>query len=312
MSAPRSILITGGCGFVGTNLVRYLQANSSSSLRVLDDLRSASKSEVAGAEVMIGNAGDTELLADALAGVDAVVHLASETGVAPSLEDPLRDFEGNATLAVRTLDMCRRHGVTRFVYASSGAALGSVTPPLHEEILPRPSSPYGAGKLAGEAYCLAYAESFDMHTVALRFSNVYGPHSAHKRNAIPNFIKACLTGNAITVYGDGSQTRDFIYVDDLCAAISLAVEADDSAGEIFQLGTGVETSVRRLLELIPEIAGTTPPINFEPRRAGEVYKSVVDTSKARERLGFEARTSLRDGLTSTTEWFRAAWPPTRS
>jgi UDP-glucose 4-epimerase len=244
--------------------------------------------------------------------VDTVVHLASETGVAPSLVDPLRDFKGNAALAVKALEACRRSGIQRFVYASSGAALGQVDPPLHEGLLPRPSSPYGAGKLAGEAYCLAYAASFNMHTVALRFSNVYGPNSAHKQNAIPNFIKACLTGESITVFGDGSQTRDFIYVDDLCNAIALALQSDSVAGEVFQLGTGVETSISALIQAVAEVTGTTPPVRYEPWRAGEVRKSVVDTSKARRLLGFRAGTSLGDGLAATTDWFRTRWLPDAS
>lgn len=309
MDQPSNILITGGCGFVGSNLVRSLRSRKSWSIRVLDDLRATGREHEVDAEVLVGDAADPKMLHDALDGVDTVVHLASETGVAPSLVDPMRDFEGNAGLAIRALEACRRVGVRRFVYASSGAALGQVDPPLHEGLLPRPSSPYGAGKLAGEAYCLAYAASFGMQTVALRFSNVYGPNSAHKKNAIPNFIKACLTDGSISVFGDGSQTRDFIYVDDLCNAIVLALQSDSVAGEVFQLGTGVETSISALIQAVAQVTETTPPVRFEQWRAGEVRKSVVDTSKAQRHLGFNAGTSLLDGLAATTEWFRTKWLP---
>ncbi len=178
---------------------------------------------------------------------------------------------------------------------------------MKEDIVPRPLSPYGAGKLAGEGYCQAYAGSFGMHTVALRFSNVYGPFSAHKNNAIPNFIKRCLRGEPIEIYGDGSQTRDFIHVNDLCSGIVLAIGAQNVAGEVFQLATGVETSVVELAQLAREAVGGGGEVHFEPGRAGEVYKSRVDISKARRLLGFEPRVSLAEGLALTAEWYRDNW-----
>jgi UDP-glucose 4-epimerase len=235
-----------------------------------------------------------------------VVHLASQTGVLPSVEDPARDFEGNTLTTFRVLDACRRRGIARVVFASSGASVGDVTPPIHENVVPRPLSPYGAGKLAGEAYVQGFAGSFGMNTAALRFSNVYGPYSLHKDNAIPNFIRRCLRGERLEIYGDGHQTRDFIHVHDLCAGIIGAVTADDIGGEIFQLGTSVETSVVELASLIQEVTGAETAIDFEERRAGEVYKSRVDISKAERLLGFQPLIELREGLTQTAEWYRKA------
>ena len=142
-----------------------------------------------------------------------------------------------------------------------------------------------------------------MQTAALRFSNVYGPYSLHKDNAIPNFIRRCLRGERLEIYGDGSQTRDFIHVHDLCAGIVGAVTADGIGGEVFQLGTSVETSVVRLAQLIQEVTGAEAEIDFEERRAGEVYKSRVDISKAQRLLGFNPVIELRDGLAQTAEWF---------
>jgi UDP-glucose 4-epimerase len=275
---------------------------------VVDDLRTGRESYVSPelADVMIGDVADPAVLEPALEGVDAVVHLASQTGVLPSVEDPARDFEGNTLPTFRVLEACRRRGIERVVFASSGASVGDVTPPIHENIVPRPLSPYGAGKLAGEAYVQGYAGSFGMTTVALRFSNVYGPYSLHKDNAIPNFIRRCLRGERLEIYGDGSQTRDFIHVHDLCDGIIGAVTADGIGGEIFQLGTSVETSVVELARLIQEVTDADAEIDFEERRAGEVYKSCVDITKAQRLLGFEPAIELRDGLAQTAEWYRKA------
>jgi UDP-glucose 4-epimerase len=300
-----AVLITGGCGFIGSNLTRYLEEKGCR-VRVVDDLRTGdlANAPTSSTDVVVGDAADPEVLEAALEGIDAVVHLASQTGVQPSVEDPRTDFEGNAATTFRVLDTCRRVGVSRFVFASSGAAVGDVVPPIHEEVVPRPVSPYGAGKLAGEAYCRAFAASFGMHTVALRFSNVYGPHSAHKRNAIPNFIKRAIAGEPIVIYGDGTQTRDFIYVADLCSAIDAALVTDGIPGELFQVATGVETSVSELASLVLKTLGSDEPITFEPRRQGEVHRSSVDISKIRRLLGFSPSVTLDDGLVHTADWYR--------
>src|SRR5262245_32611182 len=148
----RTVLVTGGCGFIGANLVRSLVAHNGWRVRVVDDLRTGRTEHLADveADVRVGDAGDPDVLGPALDGVDAVVHLASQTGVLPSVENPVADFEGNTMTTFRVLDGCRRAGVRRVVFASSGAAVGEVTPPIHEEVVPRPVSPYGASKLAGE------------------------------------------------------------------------------------------------------------------------------------------------------------------
>src|SRR5215208_588161 len=306
MSTVERVLVTGGCGFIGANLVRRIRDARGWSVRVVDDLRTGRESYVPGelAEVTIGDVADPAVLEPALKGVDAVVHLASQTGVLPSVEDPARDFEGSITATFRVLDACRRRDIARFVFASSGASVGDVTPPIHENVVPRPVSPYGAGKLAGEAYMQGFAGSFGMQAAALRFSNVYGPYSLHKDNAIPNFIRRCLRGERLEIYGDGSQTRDFIHVQDLCDGIIGAVAADDIGGEVFQLGTSVETSVVELARLIQEVTGAEVDIDYEERRAGEVYKSRVDISKAQRLLDFQPAIELREGLALTAEWYR--------
>jgi UDP-glucose 4-epimerase len=308
MSTVERVLVTGGCGFIGANLVRRIRSGSDWQVRVIDDLRTGRESYVPSdlAEVVVGDVADPAVLEPALEGVDAVVHLASQTGVLPSVEDPARDFEGSITATFRVLDACRRRGIARVVFASSGASVGDVTPPIHENVVPRPLSPYGAGKLAGEAYVQGFAGSFGMQSAALRFSNVYGPYSLHKDNAIPNFIRRCLRGERLEIYGDGSQTRDFIHVHDLCDGIVAAVTADGIGGEIFQLGTSVETSIAQLARLIQEVTGAEVDIDYEERRAGEVYKSRVDISKAQRLLDFQPAIELREGLALTAEWYRKA------
>lgn len=312
MADFQHVLVTGGCGFVGANLLRFLSERTSWRLRVVDDLRKGPREHVPEglAEVIVGDVADPAVLAGALEGVDAVIHLASETGVVPSVEDPVRDFEGNLLPTFRLLEACRTRGIGRLVFASTGAAVGEVPPPIHEEVVPKPLSPYGAGKLAGEAYCHAFAASFGMGTASLRFSNVYGPFSLHKRgNAVPQFIKRCLTGRDIVVYGDGSQTRDFVYVEDLCDCIHRAAVRDGIAGEIFQVATGIETPIIDLARLVQKVTGAENEIVFEPRRPGEVYKSRADISKARRVLGFEPRVPLEEGIRRTAEWYREHWRP---
>jgi UDP-glucose 4-epimerase len=305
MTKVECVLITGGCGFVGANLVKLLRERTDWSLRVVDDMRTGKREMVEATDVHEGDVGDPAVLDEMLEGVDAVIHLASETGVAPSVENPVRDFEGNAMTTFRVLEGCRQKGVRRFVFASSGAAVGDVVPPIHENIVPRPLSPYGAGKLVGEAYCQAYAGSFGLDTVALRFSNVYGPLSAHKmKNAVPSFISLALRGEDLHVYGDGSQTRDFIYVEDLCEGILRAVTTDGVGGEVFQLGTSVETSILQIAEIVRTAVGADVAIHFEPRRAGEVYKSRVDISKATRLLNFNPTIDVQQGLVRTVEWYR--------
>ena len=306
MSDVQKVLITGGCGFIGANLARLLRDRTDWSVRIVDDMRTGKPEMVEGlADVHQGDVADPAVLKEVLKDIDAVVHLASETGVAPSLENPVRDFEGNAMTTFRVLEGCRQMEVERFVFASSGAAVGDVTPPIHENIVPRPLSPYGAGKLVGEAYCQAYAGSFGLNTVALRFSNVYGPLSAHKsKNAVPAFISLALKQEDLHIYGDGTQTRDFIYVEDLCDGILRSVTADDVAGEVFQLGTSVETSILEIAEIIRAAVKADVEIHFEPRRAGEVYKSRVDISKATRLLGFNPTIDVKDGLARTADWYR--------
>src|SRR5688572_10049219 len=312
MSEIQHVLVTGGCGFIGANLVRFLRERTPWSVRVIDNLQTGDPGHVPEklAEVLVGNVADGAALEPALEGIDAVIHLASTTGVVPSVEDPVWDFEGNPLPTFRLLDACRRRGINRVVFASSGATLGEAPPPLNEDVLPRPLSPYGAGKLVGEAYCQAFAGSYGMQTAALRFSNVYGPFSLRKKgNAVPNFIRRCLSNEPMVIYGDGTQTRDFIYVDDLCDCIHRATTTDGLAGDVFQVAMGVETAIADLAELVQKVTGAESEIQFEPKRAGEIHRSWADISKARRVLGFNPQVDLEQGIRQTVDWYKQNWSP---
>jgi len=207
-----------------------------------------SESGQTGIELVVGDVRDAELTIKVCRGIDAVVHLAASTGVIPSVEDPRSDCTANIIGTFNYLETARLNKIKRFVFASSGAPLGEQQPPIHEEMVPRPISPYGASKLCGEAYCSAYHRSFGLDTVALRFGNVYGPRSTHKGSVVAKFIRHIFAGKPLPIYGDGNQTRDFIYVDDIVDAILLALEKPKVGGEVFQIATHQEYTVAEVAE----------------------------------------------------------------
>ena len=305
---PRDILITGGCGFVGANLVRVLRERGLvRSIRVVDDESQSGRDAIApyGVEFMPGDIRDADLMLRALRNIDAVVHLAAATDVVDSVEDPARNFDVNVAGTFRLLMLMREAGVPRLVNASTGGAiLGEAPSPVHEEMVPRPTSPYGAAKASVEAWCSAFAGSYGLDSVSLRFSNVYGPMSFHKGSVVAAFMRRILDGAPLIVYGDGSQTRDYIFVDDLCEGIVAAMRAGRSGA--FQLGSGTGTSINHLIEEIVGVVGMEhrPEVRHEPFRAGEVHHNWTDVRKAREELGWTPRTSLPEGLARTWTWFR--------
>jgi UDP-glucose 4-epimerase len=320
-------LITGGCGFIGVNLARtLLRREEGCRVRVLDNLTVGTKEalgqigeikEVAEKDLSTGPASRMELVvADvrdrkiaerACRGVDALIHLAANTGVIPSIEDPGTDCVTNVIGTFHYLEAARLNSVKRFIFASSGAPLGEQKPPIHEEMVPRPISPYGASKLCGEAYCSAYYGSYGLETVVLRFGNVYGPHSTHKGSVVAKFIKHVLVSEPLPIYGDGNQTRDFVYVEDLVEAVLLAVEKPGIGGQVFQIATHQEHTVGEVAEGVNAFAlkflGRSSPVVYEGERTGEVRRNFSDIAKARRMLGFEPKYDLKTGLEKTFLWF---------
>jgi UDP-glucose 4-epimerase len=298
-----NILVTGGAGFIGANLTRLLLAEGHA-VRVLDNFGTGRRAYLDGLnlEIVAGDIVDAERVARAVEGIDGVVHLAAQTGVPGSLADPRRDCQTNVIGTLNVLEACRRASVRRFVFASSNAVLGRQPPPATEDKAPLPISPYGASKLAGEGYCLAYHGSWGLGTVALRFANVYGPYSAHKSSVVSQFFKDILAERDLTVDGDGQQTRDFVYVGDICCAIQLALESD-AGGEIFQVATGQETSILALARLVQEVIGRPVETHHGPARQGDIHRNYSAMGKVEKMLGWKPETGLRAGLQEMWGWF---------
>src|SRR5262249_36747261 len=209
-------------------------------------------------------------------GMHAVVHLAANPGVGPSVADPRADCVTNVIGTLNYLEACRHAGVRRFVFASSGAPVGECEPPIHEELPAHPVSPYGASKLAGEAYCSAYRRTFGLETVVLRFGNCYGPLSSHKGSVVAKFIRAAIAGEPWEIYGDGRQTRDFIFVDDVADAIIRGATADGVGGEVFQIATSAETTVLELAGQLGRVLArngiAAPELRHGEVRVGDVKR----------------------------------------
>jgi UDP-glucose 4-epimerase len=301
----KTYLITGGCGFIGVNVVTRLVSRGAR-VRVLDNLSLGRREDIEplGVELLVGDIRDELTAEKACKGVDTVVHLAAHTRVVESVTNPELNFEINAKGTLNMLLAARDAGVKKFIFASTGGAiLGEQEPPVHEQMVARPISPYGAGKLAGEAYCSAFSGAYGLNTIALRFSNVYGPYSYHKGSVVAQFFKNLIQQEPLVVYGDGEQTRDFLYVDDLVDALLLADKAEIAA-EVFQVASGRETSLRELIDAmkksIPEFKAE---IRYEPARAGEISRNYADIAKARQMLGYDPKTLLEDGLRNTWDWF---------
>ena len=306
---PRA-LVTGGAGFIGSALVRALEARGYG-VRVYDDLSVGDPANLEGtdAELVRGDVRDLDALVAAARGCDAAFHLAAGAGVIQSIEEPLVNFDQNARGTLVALEAARQADVGRFVFSSSNAPLGEGAYPAREDKPIAPLSPYGASKAVGEAYCSAFHGAYGMHAVAVRFSNAYGPRSAHKGNVIPLFIRRLRAGEELVVYGDGEQTRDFVFCEDLADGLVRAAEADGAGGEIFQLASGVETSLARLIELIGETAGETPRVRREPPRQGEIQRNYSLIDKAKTVLGYSPRVELEEGLRRTWDWFASAEHP---
>ncbi len=321
-------LITGGCGFIGTALVRSLTREGGHAIRVVDNFAVGTREDLAAAsdfvevspdrlapivsgehiELVAGDITDADLALRAAGGADVIVHFAANTGVMPSVEDPRADCMSNVVGTLNYLEAARCCGVGRFVFASSGGTvIGEAEPPIHEEMVPHPVAPYGASKLAGEGYCSAYFQTFGIETVALRFGNVYGPLSGHKNSVVARFIKRAMDGEMLEIYGDGTQTRDFIYVEDLIRAVRLSATVDGAGGEVFQIATSAETTVQELTDrLLPALAAAgieDVEVRKTAARRGEVNRNYADTSKARRKLGWKAEVGLDEGLGRTVDWF---------
>jgi UDP-N-acetylglucosamine/UDP-N-acetyl-alpha-D-glucosaminouronate 4-epimerase len=304
-------LVTGGAGFVGSHLALALVRHGAR-VRVLDNLSTGRRDNLAPVtgqvELVSADVADAAAVGRAVAGCEVVFHQAALASVPRSVEDPLATHAACATGTLVVLDQARRAGVRRVVYAASSSAYGNEPQPRKRETdLPSPLSPYAAAKLAAELYCQAFWHSFGLETVALRYFNVFGPRqdpSGPYAAVIPLFIKALLAGQQPTIYGDGLQTRDFTYVENVVQANLLAAEANRAAGQVFNVGSGVSISLLDLLRELNAVFGTNIQPIFQPPRAGDVRDSLADIARAREVLGYRPTVDLAEGLRRTVEYYR--------
>ncbi|MGW0771609.1 NAD-dependent epimerase/dehydratase family protein [Streptomyces sp. NPDC002676] len=306
-----NVVVTGGAGFIGSNLCRELASRASiGKVVALDDLSTGSAANLAGMDVELieGSILDRDLVDHVVAGADAVVHLAARPSVPRSLADPFASHEVNATGTVRVLEACRRRN-THLVVASSSSVYGSIADlPKHEDLPPRPLSPYAASKLAAEAYALAYGTAFGLPTLAFRFFNVYGPlqPAGHAYAAVvPAFIDAALRGRPLTVFGDGHQTRDFTYVGTVARVLADAVLRKVTCASPVNLAFGTRVSILELAHHLAKALELAVEIRHEAPRRGDVRDSQADDGMLRSLFtGLEA-VPLERGLAETVRWFRS-------
>jgi UDP-glucose 4-epimerase len=304
------LLVTGGAGFIGSHLVEQLIA-AGHDICVLDNFTTGKMrnlSEVLDSENLKVARADVRRIPGSLirklGRVNGLCHLAAVTDVQESIKNPILTSDVNLMGTLRVLETARKLKAERVVFASSAAVYGMIERfPVTEDARIAPISPYGASKAAAELYCRAFEENHGIEAVSLRYFNVYGPKqvSAQYSGVISVFARRILRGQPLTVFGDGSQSRDFVYVKDVVDATIRALKGTFQS-RIFNIGSGTETTIGNLAETMQGLVGRRPEVKFLPPRLGDPYRGVADITKAHRELGFNPRTSLKDGLSTTIEW----------
>jgi UDP-glucose 4-epimerase len=308
------VVVTGGAGFIGANLCRMLdQQDFVDHVVALDDLSTGSRRNLAGApsvEFREGSILDVDDLDQVMAGAHAVVHLAARPSVSRSLADPMTTHEVNGTGTMMVLEAARRHGMPHVVVASSSSVYGAnPTLPKREDMAPMPVSPYASSKLAAESYALSYERSFGLPVLAFRFFNVFGPFqpAGHAYAAVvPAFISCALSGTPLPVHGDGTQTRDFTYVDTVVSVLADAIRRRVTDPEPVNLAFGSRVSLMELIAALEEIVGHELRRDHVGPRAGDVHDSQADRTRLSTMFPEVDPTPLQDGLEATVAWFREA------
>lgn len=307
------VLITGGYGFIGLNLAISLSSNSYD-IKILDSMENSNIVTTFddNGKFIRGSILDFDLLMEETKDVDIIVHLAARPGVQNSVDYPNSTFSVNCNGTFNCLEAARKNNVKRFIFASSGAVLGDVKPPFSEELAPKPMSPYGSSKLSGEMFCESYRKCYDLDTISLRFSNVYGSFSEHKDNLIPNAIRAGLSNNPLYIYGSGEQERDFTHVNDILQGIMMGIEGKLDPG-VYQLARGESYTVNEVVNLIKRNLinkfNKDLEIIYKPPREGEPSEYLVDISKI-SNYGYSPVVSLDAGIEMTISSFkftRSCW-----
>ena len=303
-------LVTGGAGFIGSHLVEQL-LRQGESVRVVDNLTTGHRENLAdarGVEFVEGDLADPAVARRAVDGATYVLHQAAVPSVPRSVEDPLASHRANVDATLQVLLAARESGVKRFVYAGSSSAYGDTpTLPKVETMPPAPRSPYALQKLVGEQYAELFTFLYGLETVTIRYFNVFGPRqdpSSPYSGVISCFITALLDGRRPIVYGDGEQTRDFTYVDNVVDGVLKACLAEAAGGIVMNVATGKRVSLNSLLARLADIVGVRAEPIFQAARQGDVRDSLADCTRARALLGYEPTVTLEDGLRRTVQWYR--------
>lgn len=307
-----NFLVTGGAGFIGSHLVRGL-LDRGHSVRILDDFSSGKRENlhdtIERIDVVEGDASKPEIAAKACADMEVVLHEAAIPSVPRSIDNPGASHVANANGTFQLLLAARDAGVRRFVYAASSSAYGETAQlPKVESMPTSPLSPYAVQKLAGEHYCKVFYECYGLSTLALRYFNVFGPYQNPKSQyaaAIPAFITSILKDQPPKVYGDGDQTRDFTYIDNVIEANVLAAKANETRGDAVNIACGASISVNQIIAMINERVGKNVKPNYVPTRTGDIRDSWADIALARERIGYKPIVDISEGLNKTIEWYKS-------
>jgi UDP-glucose 4-epimerase len=306
-------LVTGGAGFIGSNTVEEL-VRRGHSVVVLDDLSGGKEENLAEVRTKItfikGSITDLEAVRRAVQEADYVLHLAARTSVPRSVKDPLETNRTNVDGTLNVLVAARDAKVKRVIFAASSSAYGETpTLPKVETMQPAPISPYGVSKFVGELYAQVFGRVYGLENVSLRYFNVFGPRqdpTSQYSGVLSKFITAFLEDGPIVVYGDGEQSRDFNYVENVVQANLLACEAPNASGKVFNVGTGARFTLNQTLRLLEQIAGKRMEAKYDPPRDGDIRDSQADITQSRETLGYDPQVGFEEGLRRTYDWYRDA------